>query len=124
MKNRVTGCTRNRVIKHGWTPGQSPINNGENQSNMAKSMKITYPLVMTFTVRELENDQVEIVDLHGFPIKNGDFAWFFVCLPGRVSYGRFNGKVIENSPWRWSNCPWMTSFLGALQSDSEKQNDI
>jgi hypothetical protein len=23
---------------------------------------------------------------HGFPIKNGDVPWFFVCLPGRVTW--------------------------------------
>ena len=61
MKNRVTGCTRNRVIKHGWT---IPYQQWENQTNMAKSMKITYPLVIEQFA--IENDPVEIVDLHGF----------------------------------------------------------
>ena len=37
-----------------------------------------YPLVMTFTVCELENGPVKIVDLS---IKNGGFPYFFVGLP-------------------------------------------
>jgi hypothetical protein len=41
---------------------------------------IHFPLVMTNSL--LLNMAIEIVDL---PIKNGDFPWFFVCLPDGTS---------------------------------------